>query len=273
MQKQELAQCIDWADQEGWNPGLHDSETFFAADPHGFLLAELDGKPVGMISCVRYGASFGFIGFYIVVPAFRGRGYGLALWNAALAQLGGRLIGLDGVVAQQANYRKSGFVWAYNNLRMQGVTGSMGPDSEGIVALETVHPEHLVQYDAGMFPVERATFVRHWVRQPGSIALGLQQHTSLRGYGVIRPCRVGFKIGPLFADDAMAASDLLNALMSRVPVGQPVQWDISACCQPAHELARAWGMQAVFETARMYTGVAPAFDLQRQYGVTTFELG
>jgi len=29
----------------------------------------------------------------------------------------------------------------------------------------------------------------------------------------------------------------------------------------------------VFETARMYTGPAPAIDLARIYGITTFELG
>lgn len=107
MKKHELAHGIEWAAHEGWNPRLNDSETFFETDPQGFLLAEIDQEPVGMISCVRYGLDFGFIGFFIVTSAFRGRGHGLALWQAAVAQLGGRLIGLDGVVAQQANYRKA----------------------------------------------------------------------------------------------------------------------------------------------------------------------
>jgi hypothetical protein len=33
------------------------------------------------------------------------------------------------------------------------------------------------------------------------------------------------------------------------------------------------GMDGVFETARMYAGPAPACEIQRVYGVTTFELG
>ncbi|MFM2035855.1 MAG: hypothetical protein RL459_1120 [Pseudomonadota bacterium] len=273
MQQQELATCIDWAAQEGWNPGLHDSETFHATDPEGFLLAELHGEPVGMISAVRYGPGFGFIGFYIVRPEFRGSGHGLSLWKAAMDRLKGCNIGLDGVVAQQANYRKSGFALAYNNIRMQGTAGSKGPVSEDVVALDVVAPERLAQYDAAMFPCERALFVKSWVKQKDSIALGLVQQNTLRGYGVIRPCRSGYKVGPLFADDSAAAASLLNALLSRIPAGEQVQFDISAEHDAARDLAQSWGMQAVFETARMYTAAAPELDLHRQYGVTTFELG
>jgi len=43
MQAHELARHIDWAAQEGWNPGLHDAQAFHGADPQGFLLAELAG--------------------------------------------------------------------------------------------------------------------------------------------------------------------------------------------------------------------------------------
>jgi hypothetical protein len=38
---------------EGWNPGLHDDVAFYAADPHGFLIALIDSEPVGCISAVR----------------------------------------------------------------------------------------------------------------------------------------------------------------------------------------------------------------------------
>lgn len=38
-------------------------------------------------------------------------------------------------------------------------------------------------------------------------------------------------------------------------------------------LARAEGLRSVFETARMYAGPAPACELQRLYGITSFELG
>lgn len=273
MRQHELDRCIDWAAQEGWNPGLHDSESFFAADPEGFLLGELDGQAVSMISAVRYGTDFGFIGFYIVRPEFRGRGHGLAIWNAGMARLQGRLVGLDGVVDQQANYRKSGFVLAYNNMRMQGQAQARGSVHGSVLRLQAHDIPRLVAYDAAMFPSERATFVQHWLKQPGSISFGMEQQGVLSGYGVIRPCRTGYKVGPLFADDTEIAGHLLQALMGCVPAGSQVQFDISAEHRAARALAESWGMQPVFETARMYTGAAPAFDVQRQFGVTTFELG
>ncbi len=273
MLAHELDMGIAWAAQEGWNPGLHDRDSFYAADPEGFLLAEWDGEPVGMISAVRYGSSFGFIGFYIVRPAFRGRGHGLALWQAGMARLAGRLVGLDGVVAQQANYCKSGFVLAYNNVRMQGVAHVKGAAHPDVVALDAVGIDPLLRYDALLFPAGREAFLRRWVRQTGSTALGLVRAGYLKGYGVVRPCQVGYKVGPLFADDALVAHDLLNALMHHVPRGEPVQLDMVANHTAARELAHTWQMAPVFETARMYTGAAPELDLSRQFGITSFELG
>jgi len=88
---------------EGWNPGIHDGEAFRGADPEGFLIGEIDGKPIGSVSAVRYRERFGFLGFYIVKPEWRGQGYGIQLWRAGLDHLQGRVLGLDGVIAQIDN--------------------------------------------------------------------------------------------------------------------------------------------------------------------------
>ncbi len=123
MQRHELDTVLAWAAEEGWNPGLHDAHCFYSADPEGFLIGLLDGQPIASISVVRYGADYSFLGLYIVRPEHRGHGYGLRIWNAGLAQLGARAIGLDGVVAQQYNYRRSGFELAHRNIRFQGGGG------------------------------------------------------------------------------------------------------------------------------------------------------
>ena len=108
MRPDEISIAVDWAAAEGWNPGLADDACFATVDPQGFLIGEIEGEPAATVSCVNYGASFAFLGFYIVRADLRGRGYGLRIWNAAIAHAGPRVIGLDGVVAQQQNYRKSG---------------------------------------------------------------------------------------------------------------------------------------------------------------------
>ena len=106
MRPDEISLAVDWAAAEGWNPGLADDACFASVDPEGFFIAELDGKPAAIVSCVNYDASFAFLGFYIVRADLRGKGYGLRIWNAAIAHAGPRVIGLDGVMAQQDNYRK-----------------------------------------------------------------------------------------------------------------------------------------------------------------------
>lgn len=70
----DLARMVDWAALEGWNPGLADAPVFLATDPGGFLIGRLGPDPVSAISVVAYGSGFGFLGFYICRPEFRGKG-------------------------------------------------------------------------------------------------------------------------------------------------------------------------------------------------------
>lgn len=276
MSRAELDLAVDWAAEEGWNPGLHDAESFLAADPGGFLVGRLDGEPVASISAVRYGSGFGFIGFYIVRPGFRGQGFGLAVWKAAMQRLEGRSIGLDGVIEQQGNYRKSGFVLAHRNVRNAGRAGDCVralPAAADVVDVSTLPFPMLRDYDRSFFPEDRSAFLERWVAPPDGHALACIRPGGLRGYGVIRRCRSGYKLGPLFADDAAIARGLMSALCARVPAEAEVFLDVPETNPSAVRLASECGMSPVFETARMYTGSAPGMPIERLFGVTTFELG
>jgi ribosomal protein S18 acetylase RimI-like enzyme len=270
MNRAEVDLAIEWAALEGWNPGLHDAECFYAADPGGFLIGHLKDEPVGCISVVAYDASFGFLGLYIVRPQFRGQGLGLKLWQAGMARLGSRNIGLDGVVAQQDNYRKSGFRLDYRNIRYEGLGKPANPS--GVVDLSSVSFDRLLAYDSRMFPVTRERFLRCWVRQPQAAGRAVFSNGTLAGYGLIRPCRRGYKIGPLFADDEGIAEDLFQSLAAHAP-GAAIYLDVPETNVAAVMLAERHGMQKVFETARMYTGQPPAVPIGSIFGVTTFELG
>lgn len=147
MKRREVDIAVDWAAQEGWNPGLHDASCYFAADPNGFLIGLLGDQPVASISAIRYGESFGFLGFYIVKPEYRGKGYGIQIWKAGLKYLEGRNIGLDGVVAQQDNYRRSGFNIAYRNIRYEGAGGGTRQPDSSITHLLTLPLETVYSYD------------------------------------------------------------------------------------------------------------------------------
>ncbi len=273
MTQQEVAIAIEWAAAEGWNPGLYDAACFYAADPNGFLVGLLEDEPVATISVVKYGASFGFLGLYIVKAAHRGQGYGLQLWNAGLAYLRRCTIGLDGVVAQRNNYRQSGFELAYRNVRYQGTSGAHASSDRRIVPLSSIPFDEVNAYDRSMFPADRSVFLNCWIRQPQSTALGILRSGKLSGYGVIRAARTGYKMGPLFADDPELAEALFNGLAASVPDNAAIYLDTPETNPAAITLAKRHGMTIVFETARMYAGSAPDLPMPRLFGVTTFELG
>jgi GNAT superfamily N-acetyltransferase len=97
MRAEEIAFALDRAAAEGWNPGFADALCFASVDPAGFLVGEHAGAPASTISVVNYDDRFAFLGFYIVRPDLRGRGFGLRTWQAAIAHAGARTIGLGGI--------------------------------------------------------------------------------------------------------------------------------------------------------------------------------
>jgi Acetyltransferase (GNAT) domain/Acetyltransferase (GNAT) family len=274
----EFQTAIDWAMGEGWNPGLDDLPVFHAADPQGFLLGFRDGEPVSSISVVRYGDDYGFLGFYIAHPDARGTGAGIAIWNAGMQHLEGRTVGLDGVVAQQDNYKKSGFVLAGRNIRYRGEP-DVGTVTAAGVDIREVAPGDstaLLPYDRSFFGAPRDGFASAWaclgrrVRRRGMIAIA---DGSLAGYGVIRECLRGYKIGPLFADTEAVAAALFAALVDTAAPDLEISIDPPEGNKAATAFAEQAGMAPVFETARMYKGAAPELPIDRIFGLTTFELG
>ena len=276
MSAADLALAVDWAAQEGWNPGLHDADCFRAADPDGFFVGEWRGEPVACLSAVAYGEDFGFIGLYIVKEAFRGRGFGMRVWQHGMDYLRNRIVGLDGVVAQQANYRKSGFQLAYRNIRFQGVAQPMATVQSAahidLLNASALPFDRLRDYDRQCFPAARERFLAAWLAQPDALARVAVRDGCVVGYGVVRRCQTGSKIGPLFADNGEIAGQLFAALTSSV-AGEVFFFDVPEINANALALAKRYGMTSVFETARMYTQEAPAMSMERVFGVTSFELG
>ncbi len=272
MQQSELPFAIDLAAREGWNPGRNDAQCFFAADPGGFLIGELGGEPIGCISAVSYAGRYGFIGLYIVLPEFRGKGYGIRLWEAAMARLRGHNIGLDGVVAQQDNYARSGFRLAYRNVRYRG-EAAPAPTHPSVAPATGAAFAAIADFDQRTFPERRDAFLRSWLEQPRAKGYVAYERGRLTGYTLLRQCLDGWKLGPLVADDAVVARHLYDAATSHAGRGEAIFIDVPEANANAKTLIAALGLEPVFETARMYTGPDPAIELPKLFGVTTLELG
>lgn len=303
MTEDDLVNILEWAAKEGWNPGRQDAKPFRMADCEGFFVARIDGvgEPVAGISAVRYGEQYGFIGLYICAPAYRGRGHGMAIFLHAMSYLEGRVIGLDAVAAQQANYAKQGFILAHQTVRFGGEMAvdasrtSSPPTTKinekndycahhGLVVQAVAQEEDLVDlvsaYDDEHVPAPRREFTRAWLTAPGHIARVAIKDGVVKGYGVLRPCVIeGAKIAPLFASSMEVAELLARALVaasvlpSASSAPAKVFLDVPEPNSDGVLLAERLGLGKMWETGRMYRGLAPKLPLDRIFGVTSLELG
>jgi len=270
MTRDDVDFAIRLAAKEGWNPGLSDAECFYAADPEGFFVSELNGEPIGTISAVRYEGDYGFVGLYIVVPEARGKGYGMELWQHAMEHLKGCNVGLDAVTEQEATYKRVGFSAFYRSTRFEGTGGGRMP--KGVERLDTVDFAKVVEYDRQCFPGARQTFMKTWLEAAGATGYAVMDGDTLTGFGVIRPCAKGYKIGPLFADNGDIAETIFNALKASI-TGQNFYLDVIEPNKAAGKMAKKYKLEEVFVTVRMYTETEPDMDMDKIFGVTSFELG
>jgi GNAT superfamily N-acetyltransferase len=270
MTRGEADTAIAWAAEEGWNPGLHDADAFYQADPAGFFAIDAGDHMIGCVSIVRYSEDFMFGGLYIVHPDFRNQGIGGAVLNFVSTYSKDSNLGIDGVFAMQSVYEKSGFRFAYRNIRFEG--SGKGSVDKSLTPLREVPFPRILAYDSRFFPTVREGFLKHFLYQPDCKGYASITNGSLDGYGFIRTCFNGYKIGPLFADNPNIAEKIYSALSS-VAEDMPVFLDVPEPNKAGVALAAAHGMTEVFGTARMYTRELPKLPVEQIFGVTTFELG
>ncbi|WP_299131623.1 GNAT family N-acetyltransferase [uncultured Amaricoccus sp.] len=271
MSLADLDRVLDWAAAEGWNPGLDDAAAFHAADPDGFLMGWVGDEPVAAISVVRHNPSYGFLGLFITRPEWRGQGVGGKLWQAGMDHLGDRIVGLDGVLAQQGNYARAGFALAHRTIRF---AASAPPDPWP--PARRVEPRmlpDLVGLDTFVSGEERADYLGAWFTDtPTRRTLALVDSGEITGVGTIRACREGYKVGPLIAPKVAEAASLLRALAAAIGT-RSVLIDMPEANPAALAMAEHLGFKPMFETARMYKGAPPLGKPAAIFGETTLELG
>jgi GNAT superfamily N-acetyltransferase len=278
MTLEDVQLALNWAAAEGWNPGINDVTAFYATDPTGFLIGEVNNEPIGCISAVCYDATFAFIGLYIVKNKWRKQGYGTQIWQAAWQQLNLRLeenkrsIALDAVVEREATYRKIGFTPAYRHICHVYESPNSHVVPTDVVPLVDVPFAEVIRYDAELFGVSRPQFLQPWINVQQGATYGVVDAGKLKGYGVIRPCHQGFKIGPLFADNREIAECLFQALTSHA-ASQPVFIDIPDANSAIAFFTRRYNLQQSFTYIRMYCYRTLITDLNRIFGATTLSLG
>lgn len=255
MRRDELDIVLDWAADEGWNPGLSDAEPFFATDPTGFFVATRDGATVAAISVVNHDPGLAFLGLFLCRPEHRGQGIGRALWDHALAHAGARSVALDGVPAQQAFYARAGFESVGETCRWEGsvparrsaaIRPARPGDLPGLIAMDTAANGY-----------NKHAFLSGWLADtPDRRTLVHETDGRRLGFVTWRRCRSGVKLGPLAADTIDTAWTLVTAASAAVDE-ETLIFDVPAAQTTLTECARDARMHCSFVTARMIRGDPP----------------
>jgi len=275
MRRDEADILADWAADESWNPGKADIAIAWDTDHDAFIALRKGDDLVGGGTIFSYDKLFGFMGLFIIRRDLRGGGLGRQLWTHRLKRLRARLapgasIGMDGVFAMMPFYERGGFGFAYRDIRFQGI--AQGTQDADVQRLDPSTFSIVDWFDRSHFPAPRTSFLQRWMFQAGACAVGLFEKDELIGYGVARPARLGYKIGPLFASRPDVAERLAASLMVHI-AGEQVQLDVPEPNEAGIRLASGLGLKEVFGCARMYCGGSPNLPIERIFGVTSFEFG
>ena len=106
-------------------------------------------------------------------------------------------------------YERGGFRQFTRHRRFEFTSTDTAPDLDpGLTQLSNIDFQDIEDMDAVCFPGSRGDFLKSWIEQDDAISLGLVEKDRLRGYGLMRPCLSGWKVGPLIADEIETANRL-----------------------------------------------------------------
>jgi hypothetical protein len=138
-------------------------------------------------------------------------------------------------------YEQTGFVAAHRTLRFElRADKEVAPSLEHGVVHELLDDE-LVAYDAEVFPVRRNAFISSWRKEPCNMRRAMKREGQVLGFGVMRPCPGGFRIGPLFADAPHVAWTIFASLQVCFSLPTHILYRARCCSRQADPLASTGG--------------------------------
>ena len=278
--------------KEHWRPGIKDAECFLAIDPShptANFVGELNGKPIGSVRITKYSDSFAFVGAYLVDKEYRGKGYGIKIFNAAVSSVKPSCsIGLFSLLHLQKMYERSGFrssqfYGARYAFHLPTAITCFSEISEKtpveIKCVDQVELEALFLYDSKVFGFQRHAFLSKWLHVTGSHArVAVSSKGSIVGYSAARPTFVkedGYRIGPLFADSEAIAEKLLKVLFE-VLLHQEKPAPLVCMDVPTKkgvELSERLQGKKEIEFVYMVTKDLPNACFEKQFGATDSDIG
>lgn len=237
----------------GWNQRLEDWRMLLTLAPHGAFTAIADDRIVGTAIGINYGA-FGWIAMMLVDPAFRGRGLGAQLLQAAMNAVPSDVpIRLDATPLGRPLYERYGFIEETPLTRLVAKSSESFPRGAESVRRTTDRdlPAILTE-DVAVFGADRKS-VFTWSLNDAPYARTIPAAAYCFG----RRGRLFDQIGPVIARDVDQARAMVTDAVADVP-NRPVVIDAYDAHRSFSEWLRSIGFVAERPLFRMSRPAATA---------------
>lgn len=218
MQPTDFKEINQWCIDEGWNIGIHDSEIYYKIDPVHHYIAKTN-ESVASLSLIKHSPDFFTLGPFIVHRSYRGQGMGEALWNVAMSRMiieyPDAQIALYAVSEQVERYKKADFVPVLTIQRWyidSNKSNSPSMSDQCTTITNKLIPS-VGQYYQNHYVTNRDLLFNELLLKPETHGLVFMDDNIIKGFGFIRRCVRGFRIGTLVADTPEIAKTLIAGLL------------------------------------------------------------
>lgn len=276
---EDAALCFPLSAEAGWNQSEADWR-FMLRQGEG-IGVEASCRLVGSAIALPFAAvppcpPVAWISMVLVTPAQRGRGLATWMLRWATERIAAKraVAVLDATPAGREVYRRLGFADGRALLRLRAAAGA-SPDRAPSASIAAVAPgdlDELIARDRAIAAFDRAPVLRYLAGAAPGAALIARDGEKLAGYALGRPGRKAFHVGPVVAEDAATALDLVAAII-RARGRQPVLLDAFRDQDAFRATLERWGFAVERPYTRMHLGQEPGGDRTRSFTAAGPELG
>jgi GNAT superfamily N-acetyltransferase len=274
----ELGDAAALVAEAGWNQVAADWQIFLELG-RVYAVRNSAGRVIATAATLPYGGRFAWISMVLVAGEYRRQGLASRLMNRCIQDLNaaGVVPVLDATPAGRAVYAALDFAdaWGYHRLtRREPSRNASLPEPAGIHIQpidDAIYPD-LCRYDAAVFGADRTRVLARLRGRVPAAELVAQRDGRVCGLLLGRDGRTATQLGPLVADDAATAQELLARGLAAID--GPVYIDLA----DAKPDVRAWLTDCGFTAQRpltrmLYRRGASFEDAARTFAVAGPELG
>ena len=223
---------------EGWIVREDEASCYFTTGlTRYFYIGELNGQRISCLAVVKHGESCASVGHYIVLKAFRGKGYGLKTWKFAFEDGGignSYNVQLYSVVNMQSQYEQCGLkpCWTLKRYTLtvsqaqKSLSDCQLPSSVAkIIPGSRVNLEKLVEYGVDIMGSSQVvrSMLAGWISiGEESSWVATDDSGEIVGYLIMKKTFFsGNQIGPFYSDSAPIARSLLKVAVEFAAASNP----------------------------------------------------